>query len=182
MLEPVSAIGLQLGVAALYALSRPGSAISSEARAVQARAKAIVDRVERSDALFGGKTAVISQLWGLTHAHAEVGWDGGKAFPVDLQAITRAAAFIRALPEECAMPEVGVDPDGSVTLDWIASRHRMLSIGVAGKSDRLAYAWIDGTDRGHAVAKFDRDTVPVRVRQAILVVTAAPDHAALRAA
>lgn len=182
MFEPVSAIGLQLGVAALYALARPGSAVSSEARAVQARAEAIVDRVERSDALFGSKTAVISELWGFAHSHAEVGWDGGQALPVDRQAIIRAAAFIRALPEECDMPEVGVDPDGSVTLDWIASRHRMLSIRVAGNSGRLAYAWIDGTDRGHAVAKFDRDTVPVRLMQAILAVTVAPDHAALRAA
>ena len=182
MFEPVSVIGLQLGVAALYALARPGSAVSSEARAVQVRAEAIVERVERSDALFGSKTAVISELWGLARSHAEVGWDGGDALPVDRQAVARSVAFIRALPERCDMPEVGVDPDGAVTLDWIASRHRMLSIGVAGNSDRLAYAWVDGTDRGHAVAKFDRDTVPVRLMQAILAATTSPSDAALRAA
>jgi hypothetical protein len=182
MLEPVSEIGLQLGVAALYALSRPSSAVSSEARTVQARAEAIVDRVERSDALFGNKTAVISELWGLAGSHAQTGWDGGKALPVDHRAIARAAAFIRALPGSCDMPEVGVDPDGSVTLDWIASRHRILSIGVTASSDRLAYAWIDGTDRGHAVAKFNRDMVPLGLMQAILAVTAAPDDAPLRVA
>jgi len=149
---------------------------------VQARAEAIVDLVERSDALFGSKTAVISELWGLAHSHAGIGWDGGESLPVDRQAIARAAAFIRALPEEFDIPEVGVDPDGSVTLDWIASRHRMLTLGVAGNSDRLAYAWIDGTDRGHAVARFDKNVVPARLMQAILAVTLAPDHAALRAA
>ena len=182
MLEPVSAIGLQLGVAALYALARPGSAVSSEARLVQARAEAMVDRVESSDALFGGKTAVISELWGLARSHTEAGWDGGEGFPVDRRAVSLAAAFIRALPDDCDMPEVGVDPDGAVTLDWMVSRHRMFSISLAGNSDRLAYAWIDGTDRGHAVAKFDRATVPARLMQAILVVAGAPDHAALRAA
>lgn len=182
MLEPVSALGLQLGVAALYALARPGSAVSSEAKLVRACAEAMVDRVESSDALFGDKTTVISALWSLARSHAESGWDGGEALPVDRQAIVLAAAFIRALPNDCDKPEVGVDPDGAVTLDWMASRQRMLSISFAGNSDRLAYAWIDGTDRGNAVAKFDRDTVPNLLMQAILTMTAAPGHAALRAA
>ncbi len=182
MLEPVSALGFQLGVAALYALSRPGSAVSPEARAVQACAVALVDRVERSDALFGSKTAVISELWGLVRSHAELGWDGGEALPADRQAIVRASAFIRALPDDVELPEVGVDPDGAVTLDWMVSRQRMLSISIAGNSDRLAYAWLDGTDRGSAVAKFDHDSVPNRLMQAIRALAVVPAHAALRAA
>ena len=182
MFEPVSAIGLQLGVAALYALSRPGSAVSSEAQAVQACAGAIFNRVERSDALFGGKAAVISKLWDLARSHAAAGWDGGEAAPADRRAIVRSVAFIRALPDDCEMPEVGVDPDGAVALDWMVSRHRMLSISVAGDSDRLAYAWLDGTDRGNAVAKFDRDTVPIRLMQALLAFTRAPFDIGVRAA
>ena len=182
MLEPVSALGLQLGVAALYALARPGSAVSPEANQVRACAEAMVDRVESSDALFGGKSAVISALWSLAQSHAGRGWDGGDALPVDRQAIVLASAFIRALPNDCDKPEVGVDPDGAVTLDWMVSRHRMLSISFAGNSDRLAYAWIDRADRGNGVAKFDRDVVPMRLMQAILAMTVAPGHAALRAA
>ena len=182
MLEPISALGLHLGVAALYALARPGSAISSEASAVRTRAEEIVDRVERSDALFGGKTVVISALWRIAQSHTDAGWDGGEAAPVDRRAILRAVAFIRALPDECDAPEVGVDPDGAISLDWLPSRHRMLSLSIAAGSDRIAYAWVDGTDRGHAVAKFDRDIVPVRLMQAILAVTETPLHVALRAA
>lgn len=77
----------------------------------------------------------ISALRKLLRSHGEMGWDGGHASAVDPQAVARAAAFVRALPKDCALPEVGVDPDGSVSLDWIASRHRMLTIGVAGHSD-----------------------------------------------
>lgn len=141
----------------------------------------MVDRVESSDALFGRKTAVISALWGLTRSHAESGWDGGEAFPADRQAIALACAFIRALPDDCKLPEVGVDPDGAVTLDWMISRHRMLSISFAGDSDRLAYAWIDGTDRGNAVARFDGETVPMLLMQVILATTEAPGHVVIRA-
>ncbi len=165
MLEPVSIVGL--GVTAIYALARPGNAMSAEARLVQEGAKAIVARVEHSDALFGSKTAVISELWGLAHSHGNAHWDGGEAFPVDRAAMALAVAFVRALPDDCEMPQVAVDPDGAVSLDWMRSRHRMLSVSFAGNSDRLAYAWIDGTDRGSAVARFDKSAVPMRLLQAI---------------
>lgn len=181
MLEPVSAIGLQLGIAAIYAMARPGNAVSAEAKQLQAGAEAIVDHVEHSDALFGSKAAVISGLWSLAQSHADIGWDGDGALPVDREAIALAVAFVRALPDDCERPEVAVDPDGAVSLDWMPSRHRMLSISFAGNSDRLAYAWIDGTDRGSAVAKFDRSIVPVRLLQAIQTVTMVPGDVAVRA-
>ena len=93
--------------------------------------------------------------------------DGGQAKPADPQAVTRAISLIRALPDGYALPEVGVEPDGAISLDWIADRRRMLSVSVLGDTSRLAYAWIDGTDRGHAVANFERDSVPLRLLQAI---------------
>jgi hypothetical protein len=168
MLEPVSAVGV--GIAAIYALARPGNAVSVEAKLVQTSAE------------FGSKTALMSELWGLAQSHADAGWDGGEALPVDRHAIALAVAFVRALPDDGEMPEVAVDPDGAVSLDWMPSRHRMLSVSFAGNSDRLAYAWIDGTDRGSAVARFDRSTVPMRLLQAIPAVTTVPDDVALRAA
>lgn len=182
MLEPVSALSLQFGLAAIYALARPGSAVSGEARLVQAKAEVMVERVERSGALFGSKTRVVSELRGLVQSHSDMGWDGGKAFPVDRDAIAIAVAFVRALPDGCEMPEVGVDPDGAISFDWIISRHRMLSVSTAGDTDRLAYAWVDGTDRGNAVERFDWDAIPMRLMQAIVAMTDKSDRAALRAA
>ena len=179
MLEPVSIVGFSV---ALYALARPGSAVSAEAGQVRACAVTLVDHVESSDALFGGKTAVISALWALARSHSEIGWDGGEALPVDKRAIGLASAFIRALPDDCDLPTASVEPDGAVTLDWLVSRHRMLSISFTGDSDRLAYAWIDGTDRGNAVAKFDRDTVPKLLMQTILATTVVAGDVALQAA
>lgn len=179
MFEPISILSFTV---ALHGLSRPGSAVSVEASRVRARAESMMERVERSDALFGGKASVISALLNLSQSHAEMGWDGDDAAPVDGGAIALAAAFIRALPDDCNMPEVGVDPDGAVALDWMPSRRRMLSISFAGDSDRLAYAWIDGTDRGNAVAKFDRDLVPGRVLDAIRSITTTSERASIRAA
>jgi hypothetical protein len=182
MLDPVSAIGLPFGIAAIYALARPGNAVSAEAKILQDEARAIVERVEDSDALFGSKVAVIAALHALPRFHDADGWDGGEAKPVDSGAIARAIAFVRALPEGCEIPEVSVEPDGAVALDWMPSRHRMLSISVSGANDRLAYAWIDGTDRGSAVSRFGGSTIPPRLLQAIEAVSTVPAHAVLRAA
>jgi hypothetical protein len=169
-----------MGVA-LYALARPASAVSTEAVHVRTHASYMVGRVESSAALFGNRMGVITALWNLVALHAEVGWDGGAAAPVDRNAVALAVDFIRALPDDSEMPEVGVEPDGAVSLDWLPSRHRMLSISFTGRSDRLAYAWLDGTDRGSAVARFDRQVVPLRLMQTIAAVVDEADGTALRA-
>jgi hypothetical protein len=182
MLAPVPARGDRLSGGAIHALARPNSAISPEAGVVRTRAAAMAARVEGSGALFGAKAAVIARLWDLTETHADRGWDGHQAAPVDRRAIARAVDFVRSLPDGCVMPEVGVDPDAAVSLDWITSRHRMLSISFAGNTDRLAYAWLDGTDRGHAVERFDGIRVPRRLLGAIVAVAETSDRASLRAA
>lgn len=166
----------------LYALSRPASAISSEAWHVRSHAERIIGQVESSAALFGSRMSTINALKNLTKTHAETGWDGFEAAPVKQGAIALAVDFIRVLPEDCPMPEIDVDPDGSVSLDWVASRYQMLSISFSGESNRLAYAWLDGTDRGNAVARFDGQAIPPRLMEAIAAASKVVDGAELWAA
>lgn len=179
MFEPVSALSTQFGLAALYSLARPGSAVSREAQAVQQVASNAVDSVERSRALFGRKANAISELWALANECAQEGWDGGDARPIDRQAVSKANAFIRALPDSLPLPEIAPEPDGAVSLDWIRSRNRLLSVSV-GASDRLAFAWLDGVDRGHGVARFVEGIVPTRIVDGIAAIMDVRD-AAVRA-
>lgn len=108
----------------------------------------------------------ISNLKGMAADCAVPDWDGNGAYALDDAAIQNAEAFVRALPEDMPMPELAPEPDGSISLDWIASRHRVFSVSV-GPNNRLAYAWLDGADKGHAVAVFDGSTIPARVRSGI---------------
>ena len=78
--------------------------------------------------------------------------------------------FVRALPRDVALPEFAPEPDGSISLDWESSRSRRFSISI-GVNNRLAYAWLDGTDRGHAVAYFDGRAIPLRILEGISAVT-----------
>lgn len=164
----------QLGFVALYSLARPGSAVSREAQAVQQAASKAVNAVERSRALFGSKANAISELWALANECEHEGWDGGGALPLDPQAVYKAVAFIRALPDSVPLPELAAEPDGAVSLDWIRSRNRVVSVSV-GAGDRLAFAWLDGTDRGHGVARLADGVVPERIVDAIVAIMGTRD-------
>ena len=155
-----------LGYSALAAYSRVGSAVSPEAAAARQSAYAVVESGERSHALFGGKSGAISELRALANECAEAGWDGDSADGMDSLALESAQDFVRALPEGFPLPEFAPEPDGSVSLDWTTSRHRRFTLSI-GNSNRLAYAWLDGADKGHGVARFDGSSVPPRILEGV---------------
>jgi len=166
MLEPVSELGFALALGSAYLLARPGSATSPEAQTVRRLADTVVNAMERSHALFGDKAGAISQIWALANECAEPRWDGEDGLPLARLAVFEAIAFIRVLPDSVPLPEFAPEPDGSISLDWIQSRNRLFSLSV-GSSNRLAYAWLDGADKGHAVARFDGERVPSRIVEGI---------------
>ena len=153
--------------------------MSAEAVVVQEAASSVLNSVERSQALFGDKSVAISEVWALANECAETGWDGQDALSMNRSAIYNALAFIRALPDSVPLPEFAPEPDGSISFDWIKSRNRLFSMSV-GSSNRLAYAWLDGTDKGHAVARFDEGRVPQRILDGFSAIMATEKDAAVR--
>jgi hypothetical protein len=146
--------------------STSGSAVSQESAALQSAVETVVRSAETSHSLFGRKAEAISQIWQLVNECSRPGWDGYGAEPVDRLTAFKAADVIRALPSNVPLPEVGPEPDGAISLDWTRSRSSVFSLSV-GAGDRLAYAWLDGSDRGHGVALFDGQAIPTRVLQGI---------------
>ncbi len=127
----------------------PATGLSDEAGWVRQAIVTVRDHAERSLALFGAKAAAISDLHALMN-------ESDHLSPI---ARAGAEALIRALPKGIPLPEFAPEPDGSISCDWIASQMCFLSVSV-GEGPRLAYAWVDGTDGGHAVARFDGERVP----------------------
>ncbi len=155
-----------LGYATLAAYARTRSAVSAEAGAARRSIASVVESTERLYALFGKKAAAISELSLMANECAEPGWDGQAAAGMDPMAVAMAEDFVRALPEGIPLPEFAPEPDGSVSLDWTQSRNRRFTVSVGG-SNRLAYALLDGTDKGYGVARFDRETIPTRILQGL---------------
>jgi hypothetical protein len=150
----------------MHGHARGTTAVSSEARAVRDAVCAVAKLGEQSQALFGDKGAALSQLRALANECAQAGWDGEDASPVNPIAVLLAESFVRALAPTIPLPEFAAEPDGAISLDWIQSRNRIFSISV-GTTNRLAYAWLDGGDTGHAVAQFGDDRIPPRIVEGI---------------
>jgi len=140
----------------MWASANDGNAVSPEAQAVRAQAASVVKVLQQSQALFGPKAEAISQLMALA-AGEQI------ANPIS---VLLAEQFVRVLPNAIPLPEFSIDPDGSISLDWIKARNQIFSLSV-GANSRLAFAWLDGTDKGHAVARFDGQRVPERVIEGI---------------
>lgn len=163
MLKPLSTIGACcLGYAALGVYAREDSAISPEAARARVAAYVVVESAERSQALFGEKAVAISQVRKLANECSEKGWDGDEAMALDPLAVAMVESLLRALPESIPLPEFAPEPDGSVSLDWIQAKNRLFSVSVSA-ANRLAFAWLDGSDKGHGVARFDGETISPRI-------------------
>lgn len=135
------------------------SAVSGEAKAVERDTREVDHTLEHSEALFRIKKEAISELRSIALECGVENWDDEGANPIEPWAVRTAERFIRVLPEGIPMPEVTPEPDGSIGLDWSVSSSRVFSVSF-GSGLRLACAWLDGTDRGHAVTRFDGETIP----------------------
>jgi hypothetical protein len=179
-MHPIVPVVSLSGHLALQALASGGNAISPEAQVLRHAASALVKSAEQSQALFGKKAEALSRLAALAGECAGEGWDGESAAAIDPWAVLWAGRFVRALPEGMPLPEFAPEPDGAISLDWILSRNRLFSLSV-GHTARLAFAWLDGSDSGHGVARFDGQNIPQRILQGIEDIVGR-SHAGLRAA
>jgi hypothetical protein len=94
----------------------------------------------------------------LLASHCKEDWDGYGGLPANPLAVEAAADFIRALPQDMMQPEVAVDPDGQISLEWFGAKDRIFSISFSDRG-RVAYAGIDGTDRWRGAEMFDGNTI-----------------------
>jgi hypothetical protein len=100
----------------------------------------------------------------------EPDWNGEGAEAVTAATAANAIELVRSLPPDLPLPSAAADPDGAISLDWMPSRHRVFSVSI-GASNRVAYAWLDGTESGCGVEDFDGVTIPARLRDGIRLIS-----------
>ncbi len=140
----------------------PSSSISESGLASFEIRELINQYSEESYALFGSKNNVMTEIYELTEECAVENWDGYGAARISDLTLQNTLLFIRLLPDGIALPEIAPEPDGSISLDWMPNRHRTFSLSI-GTSNQLAYAWVDGSERGHGVARFNFQMIPKRI-------------------
>ena len=128
------------------------------------------EALKRLRALFGSKEDALDRLYELAAECAAADWDGYDAEAVSQGAVERSALFIRRLPEDLPLPEISVEPDGEIALDWSPTPTQTFSVSI-GTANRMACAWVNGTEHGHAVAYSNNGEIPSRILQEIQRIT-----------
>ena len=149
-------------VAALGASAPASGAVSPTALATELQVLEVRQHQREPESLFGAKRAAQQGLQRIALECSVADWDGYGAQPINPIAACNAYYFIEFLPSEVITPESVPEPDGAISLDWAFGLHRIISLSFS-PGDRIAFAWRDGSDRGHGVVTFDRRTIPARI-------------------
>ena len=73
--------------------------------------------------------------------------------PVTPEAYERAFCVLSSIPPRFSKPEIVIEPDGEIGLDWDRGRRRLLSVSV-GDSPMLGYAAMIGPETAHGRVVF----------------------------
>ncbi len=93
-------------------------------------------------------------------------WDQYGATKIDYRTCELAYLFINALPSSIPVPEVGLDPDGEISFEWIVSRDKQFSVSLS-PVGLLSYAGVFGNNStAHGTEQFD-DQVPQAIISAV---------------
>lgn len=80
-------------------------------------------------------------------------WDGYGADPASPIAAQYAKVFLfEFYPDKWELPEIAVDPDGSISFDWMPSKHRSFSMSFSAEGS-IVYAWMLGDERGSGIKR-----------------------------
>ena len=123
--------------------------------------------IESSRALFVSKKDALNRLSELAAECAQADWDGYGAEAVSQSAVKRSELFIRRLPESLPLPEISVEPDGEIALDWSPTPMQTFSVSI-GTEDQMACAWVNGTEHGHVVVSSTNGEIPWRILQELV--------------
>ncbi|MEM8503660.1 MAG: hypothetical protein AAF716_10975 [Cyanobacteria bacterium P01_D01_bin.1] len=97
----------------------------------------------------------LAQIW---NDYSAPNWDGDDAIAISQATFRNSQRFIQALPPGCALPSVGAEPDGHITLEWYRSPQWVLSISVSPEGS-LHYASLFGHSNARGRELFS-DEVP----------------------
>lgn len=96
---------------------------------------------------------VFNELFSVAEDCRNANWDGQGALAVCEESYRTAYRFLEALPLGTVAPEVGVEPDGEITLEWYYSPRRTLSISFSKNGD-LHYAALIGASKTYGTEPY----------------------------
>ena len=137
-------------------------------RGMSTPARFVAEKLEREKARemrtisFGAPVReCLNELEEVAREFSTPDWDGHGAQAISPKTVELAREFVELLPRGIAFPEVGPDPRGFVSFDWLASRRRSLMVSVT-PMRLVHYASIIGENRAYGTEVFS-GRIPHRI-------------------
>ncbi len=158
---------MQATIGAIAGLITPNrsNAQSEPARRLFELQEQIRQHLLTSYSVRDARERLLDELDSLRVEASHKGWDGYGAEPVKTDAYGFAKTFIKALPTTAPLPELNVDPDGEVSLDWSFGVRRALTVSV-GPTGRCTFAWVLG-QRSNRGTDWIEDEIPASIAFAL---------------
>lgn len=125
---------------------RRATGLSPEAGSLVRKDLAVRDQFLRSLTLREPVVAALRALETARAAASVENWDGQGATRVNFNSYLHAGAFVRALPRLVPAPDIGVDPDGEVSIEWSLGTRSVLTVSI-GSDGRLSYSALIGLSK-----------------------------------
>lgn len=138
--------------------------LSEEAREVR-RARAVAMDDATSITVGSRKRETLEALQAAFSQAQENGWDGYQSSPADINALIYALHFLNQLPSIVSSPEIAIDVDGDVAVEWDFGPRRILSVRV-GRDGTLQYSGLVGHATFHGVESL-RESIPGNISAGI---------------
>ncbi len=146
-------------------------AVENDAKEIDHR-EAIIDEEMLNAVLSGAKLR--SSLSALATVFVECSvpdWDGYGAKPANVSSLAYAFKFLKHLPPEFPEPDISVDPDGEIALEWHQSPRSVFSVSVSPLGE-LTYAGLYSglfgrRNKTHGVETPVADAIPVSILEDI---------------
>ncbi len=85
-------------------------------------------------------------------------WDGYDAKAISIDSCREAIRFVRSLPTMIPLPEIAVDPDGEVALEWYEGPRKVFTVSI-GSRNEITYAGLFGFNKVNGTECF-YDEIP----------------------
>jgi hypothetical protein len=104
--------------------------------------------LQKSNALGFAAKGTFQQLEEVFEECSSEGWDGERAKPISVEVLQCTRRFLSLFPLGIEAPEIGAEPDGSITLEWYRSPNKVVSISI-NPDDWVYWAALIGASRRH---------------------------------
>ena len=139
--------------------------IGTEGVDLRRRYETLVRSNDHSLVLSDKQRAMLPQLLEAAGRASVPDWDGYGAAPVKWASIQHALRFLSALPSDYPTPDVAVEPDGEIALEWQRAARWVFSVTTSA-AGTLDYAGLFGKSTLHG-SEPDGDSIPRPILDAL---------------